>query len=149
MPDDTSNHYPPEQLNLLVDAIATINRSKRDVVVFFRGAGVPQDLTDALSKSLRENPSETRKHEMARVVLDRINSRGDATLRARREVLRRVVEFSNFDGCWPEDKLKARGLVASVREVVNEKDAFTRMSQERQQERSFRIAQQEAIRRGG
>jgi restriction system protein len=147
MPDDASYHYPPELLNLLVSTIAVINRSKRDVVVFFRGAGVPQDITDALGKSLRENPAETRKHEMARVVLDRINSRGDATLRVRREVVRRVVEFTNFDGCWPEDKLNARGLVSAVREVVNEKDAFTRMSQERDQERAARMAQGEAIRR--
>lgn len=117
------------------------------MIVFFRGARVPQDLTDALSQTLRQSPAETRKHEMARVVLDRINSRGDATLRARREVVRRLVDFTNFDGCWPEDKLKARGLVASIREVVNEKDAFTRIEQERQQERAVRIAQQEAIRR--
>lgn len=147
MMSDTSYHYPPELLSLLVDAIAAVNRSKQDVIVFFRGAGVPKDLTDALSQRLRENPVETRKHEMARVVLDRINSRGDATLRARREVVRRVVGFTNFDGCWPEDKLKAKGLVASVREVVNEKDAFTRIEQERQQERAARIAQQEAVRR--
>jgi len=144
---DNSYHYPPDLLNLLVDAIATVNRTKRDVIVFFRGASVPQDLTDALSQKLRENPIETRKHEMARVILDRINSRGDATLAARREIVKRIVQFTNFDSCWPEDKLKARGLVSSIREVVNEKDAFTRIEKERQQERAARIALQESIRR--
>src|ERR1700730_6443378 len=80
---------------------------------------------------------------MVRTILDRLNARGEATLRERREVLRRVVEFANFDTCWPSDQLKAKGLVASIRDVVNQKDAFTRINQEREQERQARLAQAE------
>jgi len=58
-------------------------------------------------------------------------------------VLRRVVEFANFDTCWPSDQLKAKGLVASIRDIVNQKDAFTRINQEREQERQQRLAQAE------
>ncbi len=58
-------------------------------------------------------------------------------------MIRRVVEFANFDVCWPSDQLKARGLVASIRDVVNQKDAFTRINQEREQERQQRLAQAE------
>ena len=77
---------------------------------------------------------------IARTVLERLNKRGEVSLRERREVLRRVVEFTNFDACWPNDQMKAKGLVASVRDIVNQKDAFTRMNQAREEERQARLA---------
>jgi len=40
----------------------------------------------------------------------------------------------------PDDQLKARGLVASIRDVVNQKDSFTRMNQAREDERRARLA---------
>lgn len=145
MSTDLSYHFPPELFNLLVDTIPLLNRSKWDIVTFFRGAGIPSDISDVLTARLREDRNSINKYEMVRVVLDRLNSRGEATLRERREVLRRVVEFTNFDACWPTDQLSARGLVASIREIVGQKDAFTRMANERDQERQARLAQAEAI----
>ncbi|MBN0602656.1 restriction endonuclease, partial [Pseudomonas aeruginosa] len=71
--------------------------------------------------------------------------KGESALRERREVLRRVVDFANFDSCWPADQLKAKGLVASIREVVNQKDAFTRMNNAREEERQARIAESQRI----
>ena len=68
-------------------------------------------------------------------------SRGEATLKERREVLRRVVEFANFDSCWSNDQLKAKGLVADIRDVVNQKDSFTRMKLEREQEYQARLVE--------
>src|SRR5206468_576430 len=56
-------------------------------------------------------------------------------------------EFTNFDTCWPSDQLKAKGLVASIREVVNQKDSFTRMNQAREDERRARLAGAEESRR--
>lgn len=117
----------------------------RDVVTFFRGAGVPNDIVNALAERLRQSAKDINKYEMVRVVLDRLNSRGEATLAARREVLRRVVEFSSFESCWESDRLPAKGLVATVREVVQQKDAFTRMEQERNRERQDRLAEAEKI----
>ena len=38
---DITFHYPPELFSLLVDTIPLLNRSKKDVLLFFRGAGVP------------------------------------------------------------------------------------------------------------
>lgn len=46
-------------------------------------------------------------------------------------MVRRIVEFDSFEACWPDDRLKAKGLVSEVRALVGTKDAFTRMSQER------------------
>ena len=138
---DITYHYPPELFNLLVDVVPLLNRSKRDVLVFFRGAGVADAITSDLATRLQTAKDEINKYEIVRTVLERLNAKGEATLRERREVLRRVVEFANFDTCWPADQLKAKGLVASIREVVNQKDAFTRMNNAREEERKARLAE--------
>ncbi len=142
---DITYHFPPDLFRLLVDTIPLLNPGKKDVVTFFRGAGVPSDIVNALAERLRQSPKDINKYEMVRVVLERLNSRGEATLTARREVLRRVVEFSSFESCWESDRLPAKGLVASIREVVQQKDAFTRMEQERNKERQARLAEAERI----
>lgn len=33
-------HYPPELFNLLVDTIPVLNRSKKDILLFFKGLGL-------------------------------------------------------------------------------------------------------------
>lgn len=129
-------HYPPELLALLVDTIPLLCRSKNDVLVFFRGAGTPEGILAPLAAQLRSDRKSLHKYDIARTVIEALNSRGDSTLRARREVVKRVVEFEDFSTCWPEDQLKAKGLVAEVRRVVNVKDSFTRMNQEREAERA-------------
>jgi hypothetical protein len=53
--------------------------------------------------------------------------------------VKRVTEFEDFTTCWPSDQLKAEGLVARVRQVVNVRDSFTRMKQERDGERQERL----------
>jgi restriction system protein len=145
---DITFHYPPELFNLLVDTIPLLNRSKKDVLIFFRGAGVPDavlaDLRQQLGTAAREDLN---KFEIVRTVLRRLNERGERTLRERREVLRRIVEFANFDTCWPADQLKAKGLVAGIRDVVNQKDSFTRMNQAREDEPRARLADAEKAER--
>jgi restriction system protein len=137
---DITFHYPPELFNLLVDAIPVLNKTKKDVLLFFRGAGVRNEVLADLDQRVRSAPKDIGKFEIARTVLQRLNERGEPTLRERREVLRRVVHFTNFDACWPDDQMKAKGFVASVREIVNQKDAFTRMNQAREEERQARLA---------
>ncbi|WP_026471951.1 restriction endonuclease [Alkanindiges illinoisensis] len=139
-------HYPPEVLSLLVDTIPLLCRSKRDVVLFFQGAGVaPEDIHE-VQHLVNATPEAINKFDIVRNVLTKVNQRGDNGLRARREILRRVVDFESFETCWPNDQYKAKGLVASIREAVNKKDAFTRMKQERDAERNSRIAKQQSER---
>lgn len=147
MTADITFHYPPELFNLLVDTIPALNRSKKDMLVFFRGAGVPDELIHDLAQRVADAPDDIRKNEIARLTLERLNARGESMLRCRREVLRRVVDFTSFDACWPNDQLKAKGLVASIREVVNEKDSFTRMNIEREGERKARLADADKVKR--
>ena len=144
-PADITFHYPPELFNLLVDAVPLLNRSKQDVLVFFRGAGVSDAMTSDIAARLKSAPKDVNKYQMVRTVLERLNAKGESTLRERREVLRRVVDFASFDSCWPTDQLKAKGLVASIREVVNQKDAFTRMNNAREEERQARLAETQRI----
>lgn len=137
-------HYPPDLLELLVEALARLNKGKKGVVIFLRGAGVDEsDLAD-VDEIVRTSPASINKFEIARQALVKVNSRGDSGLRPRREIIKRVVEFEDYSSCWPEDQLKARGLVAAVREAVNKKDAFTRMHQERDVERAEVVARQRA-----
>lgn len=137
-------HYPPELLDLLVETVPRLSRAKKGVVLFLRGAGVAnEDLSD-IERTLARNPDSINKFEIVRNVLTKVNVRGDSGLRPRREIIKRVVEFENFETCWPEDQLKAKGLVASVREAVNAKDSFTRMKQERDAEREASVARQRA-----
>jgi methyl coenzyme M reductase subunit C len=104
---DITFHYPPELFNLLVDVVPLLNRSKQDVLVFFRGAGVPESMTSDIAVRLKAAPKEFNKYEIVRMVLERLNAKGESALRERREVLRRVVDFATFDTCWPDDRLKA------------------------------------------
>lgn len=137
-------HYPPEITSLLIDTIPLLCRSKQDVLLFFRGAGV--DLTDLIEveRLLKIDPSSINKFEIVRKVLIKVNSRGDNGLRVRREILKRVVEFENFESCWPDDQLKAKGLVVTIREAINVKDSFTRINMERKAERTERLSKIQA-----
>ena len=140
---EESYHYPPEVLNLLVDTVPLLCRSKNDVLVFFRGAGVSESIMSDLSRRISVDRENINKYEIATTVMQRINEKGDSELRTRREVVKRVVEFEDFSTCWPNDQLKAKGLVGELRRVVNVKDSFTRMSNEREREKQERIKARE------
>ncbi|HEY9630021.1 MAG TPA: restriction endonuclease [Coleofasciculaceae cyanobacterium] len=122
-------HFPPDLLNLLVDTIPRLCKSKKDVLIFFSSAGVSNKFLADLSDRLQKDASSINKYEIARTVLVRINDAGDVALRERREIVKRVVEFNDFSRCWPNDQMEATGLVAKVREEVNVRDSFTRLQQ--------------------
>lgn len=127
-------HYPPELFSLLVDTVPLLCRSKKDVLLFCRGAGISSGHFADLESRVRLDKNTVNKYEIVRTILWRLNERGADTLGERRELLRRVVEFEDFSTCWPDDQLKAKGLVSEIRRVVNVKDSFTRMNLERKRE---------------
>ena len=133
-------HYSPDLLQLLVDTVEVLCRSKRDVILFFRGAGVHGQIINDLAEQVSRDPNSIKKREIAQQLLVLVNEGGDATLSQRREIVKRVVEWETFDTCWPAQRLEAQGLVAQVRKRVNEHDAFTRMSREREAERTEHLA---------
>jgi len=135
---DITFHYPPELFSLLVDTIPRLSRSKKDVFLFFQGAGVGRGYTGEAQGQWQRDASSINKFEIVRSVLEKMNSAGEPALRERREVLKRVTEFENFSTCWDNDRLEAQGLVAQIRDVVNVKDSFTRMQHEAEKERTQR-----------
>ena len=139
---DAQFHYPPDLLKLLVDTIPKLCKSKEDLLLFFRGAGISARLLEPYRTLLRTNKQAFNKYHVSRELLSRINELGDSGLRARREVVKRVVEFENFSLCWENDRAAARGLVAEIRDVVNVKDSFTKMKIEREEERRVRQEQE-------
>jgi hypothetical protein len=140
---DVSYHYPPELLKLLIDTIPRLCRSKKDIIDFFSGVGISPHTLHSYELLLQNNKEEFRKYDVVREILVKINKDGESTLRERREVLNRVVNFDDFSVCWQNDEAAARGYVARIRELVNVKDSFTRINIERENERTQRIALEE------
>lgn len=136
---DITFHYPPELMSLLINTIPLLNRSKKDVFLFFKGAGVSDTLVSIPFRQWRQNNDSINKFEIVRQVLTKLNEKGETCLRERREVLKRVVEFENFSVCWEADQLKAKGLVSEICKVVNVKGSFTRIKIEREHEREQRL----------
>jgi len=143
--------YPPELLELLANTIAHLCRSKPGVLLFFRGAGIREEMLADLEERILKDRDSIRKDEIARTVLVRLNEKGDAAIAQRREVIKRVTEWRDFSTCWPKDQLIAQGMVAQVRDVVNVKDTFTRMNialeDERKKRQAEERAKQEAVQR--
>ena len=125
-------HYPPELFELLVQAIPILNRSKKSVLLFFRGAGISEKVYKDISDRLEADKESFNKYEITETILTRINQKSDTYIRERRELLKRVVDFESFTNCWETEQYKAKGLVAEIRNIVNVKDTFTRMKQEKE-----------------
>ncbi len=132
-------HYPPDLLELVVDAIARLNRGKEQEIDFFRGAGVPEKYLADVAQRVAVEKSSISKFEIARTVLVRLNEAGDPMIRQRREILNRIVKTESFDHCWPNDQLAARGAVAAIQKAIHARDAFTRMEKEKDRERAERL----------
>jgi restriction system protein len=132
-------HFRSELIELLTSVVPLLNKSKRGVLTFFSGCGVPAAMLADLDE--RVVHSTVGKYEIARTVLTRISDGGDALLRPRREVIRQVTGFGDFGQCWPDDQLKAKGLVSDVRKYVNVRDSFTRMQQAEEGHRLQEIRQ--------
>jgi restriction endonuclease Mrr len=129
---DERFHFPPDVFNLLVDTIPLLCKSKDDVLLFLRGAGVPQEDLAAVTAKVRSDRNAVSKFAIVRDVLEKLNTRGDSALAARREVIKRVVEFEEFSMCWESDVYKAKAKVGDLKRIVNIKDSFTRMNQQRE-----------------
>ncbi len=141
---DITYHYPPELFELLVDTIPLLSRSKKSTLLFFQGAGVDNSILKDLIFKVENDKDSINKYEIVRTILMRVNEKEVATLRERREILKRVTEFEDFSTCWPADQLKAKGLVGEIRRVIDVKDSFTRMKQELEKEQQKNKSEHQA-----
>ena len=136
---DITFQYPPELFNLLIEAIPKLCKTKPDLLLFFQGSGVTDEILRKHRSQLVQQKELFNKYHVTREVLTELNAKGDPSLRERREILRRVTQFEDFSVCWENDQPAARGLVSQIRDLVNVRDSFTRMNQERQRERDDRL----------
>ena len=130
---DAVFHYPPDVFEAVVDAVPLLTRSRSNVVLFFRGCGVDRVFLTSIERRLEADPG-FKKYHITRAILTHVNDLGDSGLGQRRQILKRVSEFDDFSSCYSDNQLKARGAVATVAQLINKKDSFTRIQHEREQE---------------
>ena len=126
------HHFPPELFDLLVDAIPRLLKGKQNVLDFFKSCGVPGADYSLLQRQVLNEKTggpKISKFEIARQVLRTLNDLGDARLRERREVVRRVAQWDDFTRSYENDRAAAEGFVARIQKLVNTKDSFTRMNE--------------------
>lgn len=134
-------HFPPDLMNLLVDTIPRLNKSKKDLIAFFLNCGVEQRTLQKHINLLQKDRSAFYKHEVARDVLTSLNQAGDSMLGVRRQILQRVVCFDSFDACWENDRDRAKANVAEIGKIVKLKDTVTRFENITEAERQKIIDQ--------
>jgi hypothetical protein len=139
-------HLRPDLIELLVDAIPLLTRSKESCLNVFRSAGVPGSAMSDLAAKVAKDRDSIGKHEITRTLLTRMNQRGDVpdAIRQRRELVRRVVEWEDFSTCYSDNVLKAQGAIAAIRKAVNRYDSFTEMKNAKEEEQRKRRAEQDA-----
>jgi hypothetical protein len=124
-PLDSSYRYPHELLELLVDTLPRLVRSKARLIDFFEDAGTPAELLAGWRARVEADRQGVNKFHITRAVLRSLNELDDRARPARREILRRVATSKDFSACWDDDREKAETLVGWVREVASDKDART------------------------
>jgi hypothetical protein len=100
MTTDLAFHYPPDVFDAVVDAVPLLTRSKRDVVLFFRGCGVGRGLLADIERRIDGQPTFSKYH-ITREVLAYVNELGDSGLGPRRQILKRISEFDEFPPAIP------------------------------------------------
>lgn len=136
--DSYEYQYPPELLQMLIEVIPRLHRSKDDLLEFFTTTGVAEtDLRD-LRQRVRTSRDQISMFEITRTVLHRLSDKKGAGLGVRRAVLQRVTSWENFATGWPNNLTEAERLVGKIQKFVRSKDSLTRAIQSNDEERRHR-----------
>lgn len=143
---DTYFHFPPDLFNLLVDTIPRLNKTKKDLLLFFENVGVPKQYLQTYYILLDRNRSQFKKFDVTREILAVLNEQAEKMLGVRRRLLQRVIEFDSFETCYPNDKDRAKANVLDIQKLVKLKDTVTKYENYLSKEQSEKIKiQQEKI----
>lgn len=144
-----SYHFPPDLFNLLVDAIPRINRTKKDLLAFFKNVGTPISLLNKYYSLINYDPKQISKKDITREVLEYLNSKDtDEYLGLRRQLLQRVVDFTAFNTCYDNDVDSAKARIYEIKQLVNLKDSVTKHEQFIKNERNEKLkAKQQQLNR--
>lgn len=139
--ESTTWHYPPDLMAMMIDTVPLLVRSKRDLLAFFKGAGVPDAVLAPMRAKLAADRESVNIFDIARHVLHGANEMsGDGGLQVRREIVKRVTQFTAFDKCYENNAMKARGGVKQISDFVRDRDTVTRLHDELERERSKNMA---------
>jgi hypothetical protein len=131
-------------MTLMVDTMPLLVRSKRDLIAFFEGAGVNERHLASLRSQVMRDRSSIGLYEIAKRILYAVNGQNDDEgLQARRELVKRVTEFTAFDKCYPDKAMAARGGVAAIKSFVHARDTTIRIEEAYRREREQNIARAE------
>ncbi|MBI2395956.1 MAG: restriction endonuclease [Deltaproteobacteria bacterium] len=142
-----AHHWTPDLLVNVTRALTKLCRAQENVLDFLQGSGVDRALLAPWRSRLAVDRKSVRKKDIAEAVLRQINDGGDRTLAQRREVIRRIVQFENFDQCWDDDRTEAKALVAEIRNLVELKDSVTILQQQIRAEAARKAEENEAASR--
>lgn len=135
-------HYPPDLFNLLVDTIPRLNKTKKDLLLFFQNVGVPSQHLHHYYVLLNTNRSQFNKFDVTREILGWLNQQSDRMLGVRRKLLQRVIEYEAFESCYPNDKDRAKANVADIKKMVQLKDTVTKFENLLNKEQNEKILRQ-------
>lgn len=142
--ESTTWHYPPDFLSRMIDTIPLLVKSKVELLGFFKGAGVSEDVLGPMRTRVAQDRSSVNMYEITRHVLFAVNEiTGDEGLRVRREIVKRVTQFSAFENCYPNNVLKARGGVQFLSEYVRDRNTSARLDEHHHRELAKHIADSE------
>lgn len=135
-----SYHFPPDLFNLLVDAIPKINRTKKDLLSFFKNVGTPISLLNKYYSIVNYDPKQISKKDITREVLEQLNSSdSNEYLGIRRKLLQRVIDFTAFNTCYENDVDSAKARIFEIKQLVSLKDSVTKQEQFIENERNEKI----------
>lgn len=139
---DTYFHFPPDLVNLLVDTIPRLNKTKKDLLLFFQNVGVPKEYLQSYYTLLNADRSQFKKFDVTREVLAILNEQSEKMLGVRRKLLQRVIEFDAFETCYPNDKDRAKANVSDINKIVRLKDTVTKYENYLSKEQNEKIKEQ-------
>lgn len=135
-----SYHFPPDLFNLLVDAIPRINKTKKDLLSFFKNVGTPMSLLNKYYSIVNSDPTQISKKDITREVLEHLNSsNSNEYLGIRRKLLQRIVDFNAFNTCYENDIDAAKARIYEIKQLVSLKDSVTKQEQFIENERNEKI----------
>lgn len=142
---DTYFHFPPDLFNLLVDTIPRLNKTKKDLLLFFQNVGVQKAQLQPYYILLSSNRSQFKKYDVTREILAFLNQESEKMLGVRRRLLQRVIEFDSFETCYPNDKDRAKANVADIQKLIKMKDTVTKYENYLIKEQSEKMKKQQEI----
>ena len=114
-------HYPPQLVTLITEVLPILFVKRKDILFFFANLHVPDEVLADIRESVSRQENSISKYMMIRTILYRLsNNKKNNFLRERYEILKRLIEFKDFDICWPNTIDKAKSIISKIENLDRE-----------------------------